>query len=144
MPTFKHWAIILELSNGSYINIQFGRNGFALKEFNKTYNEGENLLNAIKETWGEKSHPFSFCYLGDANFSYEDFKKILSVMKNKEANDFRQKGKIYYNLIHNNCQHFCCEIEKILFGNIKTWHSFDYYFEEFYKYFFLNISIDQH
>ena len=22
-PNFKHWAIILELSNGSYVNIQF-------------------------------------------------------------------------------------------------------------------------
>ena len=32
----KHWAIILELSNKSYVNIQFGRNGFSLKEFNKT------------------------------------------------------------------------------------------------------------
>ena len=34
---FKHWAIILELSNYTYVNIQFGRNGFSLREFNKTY-----------------------------------------------------------------------------------------------------------
>ena len=39
----KHWAIILELSNDSYINIQFGRNGFSLKEFNKTEIEGESI-----------------------------------------------------------------------------------------------------
>ena len=30
---FKHWAIILELSNGSFVNIQYGRNGFSLEEF---------------------------------------------------------------------------------------------------------------
>ena len=40
---FKHWAIILELSNGSYVNIQFGRNGFSLKEFNKANNSGKNI-----------------------------------------------------------------------------------------------------
>ena len=40
----KHWAIILELSNGSYVNIQFGKKGFSLKEYNKeeTQIEGEN------------------------------------------------------------------------------------------------------
>ena len=32
----KHWAIILELSNDSCANIQFGKNGFSLKEYNKT------------------------------------------------------------------------------------------------------------
>ena len=37
IPYFKHWAIILELSNYTYVNIQFGRNGFSLREFNKTY-----------------------------------------------------------------------------------------------------------
>ena len=30
---FKHWAIILELSNGSFVNIQYGKNGFSLEEF---------------------------------------------------------------------------------------------------------------
>ena len=30
----KHLTIILELSNETYVNIQFGRNGFSLKEFN--------------------------------------------------------------------------------------------------------------
>ena len=49
----KHWAIILELSNGSYANIQFGWNGFYFKEFNKADNEGENILNSITETWGQ-------------------------------------------------------------------------------------------
>ena len=62
-PFFKHWAIILELNNGSYVNIQSGRNGFSLKEFIKTNIEGENILNSILETWGEITHPFSFCYL---------------------------------------------------------------------------------
>lgn len=41
----------------------------------------------------------------------------------------------------NNCQHFCCDIEKYLFGNIKNWHSFDYYLNEFFKFFYPNIDI---
>ena len=68
---FKHWAIILELSNDSYVNIQFGRNGFSLKEFNQTEIKGENILDAILYTWGEKNEPVSFCYLGNVNFDYE-------------------------------------------------------------------------
>jgi hypothetical protein len=51
---FKHWAIILELSNDTYVNIQFGKDGFSLDEFNKTNIEGENILNSIIKTWGEK------------------------------------------------------------------------------------------
>ena len=51
----KHWAIILELSNDSYVNIQFGRDGFSLDEFNKTNIKGENILNSIIKTW-EKKH----------------------------------------------------------------------------------------
>lgn len=57
---FKHWALILELSNGSYVNIQFGRDGFSLKEFNETDVEGESVLNSITETWGEETLPYSF------------------------------------------------------------------------------------
>ena len=72
----KHWAIILELSNDSYVNIQFGRNGFSLDEFNKTNIEGENILNSIIKTWGEKTHPCSFCYLGKADYEYEKLKEI--------------------------------------------------------------------
>ena len=45
----KHWALILELSNGSYVNIQFGETGLSLKEFNKTNIPGESVLNAILE-----------------------------------------------------------------------------------------------
>ena len=52
---FKHWAIILELSNSSYVNIQFGRDGFSLKEFNKTEVKGESVFNSIIETWGEEN-----------------------------------------------------------------------------------------
>ena len=66
---FKHWAIILELSNDSYINIQFGRHGFSLKKFNQTNIDGENILNAIINIWGEKDGPVSFCYLGQAEYS---------------------------------------------------------------------------
>ena len=47
---FKHWAMILELSNGSFVNIQFGREGFSLKEFNKTETDGKNLLDSILDT----------------------------------------------------------------------------------------------
>ena len=68
---FKHWTIILELSNNSFVNIQFGRNGFSLKEFNQTEIKGENILDAILYTWGEKNEPVSFCYLGNVNFDYE-------------------------------------------------------------------------
>ena len=141
-PTFKHWAIILELSNDSYVNIQFGRNGFSLKEFNKTIIEGENIFNAIMETWGQKYHPFSFCYLGNANYRYEELKNKLFEKKNEEKKNFEKEGKTYYNLFHNNCQHFACEVEKILFGKIKTWHSFDYYIYEFFEIFFPNIDIN--
>ena len=81
---FKHWAIILELSNNSYVNIQFGRNGFSLEEFNRTDIEGENIFNSILCTWGEDGTPFSFCYLGKANFKYKYLKKILKKIKEKE------------------------------------------------------------
>ena len=81
---FKHWALILELSNSSYVNIQFGRNGFSLKEFNKTEIEGENLLNSILDTWGEKYDILSFCYLGEPNYEYEKLKIYLKEKKDKE------------------------------------------------------------
>ena len=139
---FKHWAIILELSNGSFVNIQFGRNGFSLKEFNQTNIEGENILNAIKETWGEKHHPFSFCYLGNANYEYENLKSFLEKEKNKEAKKFEEEGKTYYNIFHYNCQHFACEIEKILFNKIKTCHYFDYYLFEFFQTFFAENNVN--
>lgn len=57
---FKHCAIILELSNNSFVNIQFGRNGFSLNEFNKTDIDGENIFNAIMDTWDKKMHLFHF------------------------------------------------------------------------------------
>ena len=139
---FKHWAIILELSNDSYVNIQFGRDGFSLKEFNKTSIDGENILDSIKETWGEKAHPFSFCYLGNANFEYEKFKQTLKIMKDEEIKSYTRKGNIYYNLFHRNCQHFVCDIEKILFNEIKVCHSFDYYLDGFFNKFFPDVDID--
>ena len=124
---FKHWAIILELSNDTYVNIQFGRDGFSLDEFNKTNIEGENILNSIIKTWGEKTHPCSFCYLGKADYEYERLKETLKKIKDEEKKRYNEKGNIYYNLAHKNCQHFACDIEKLLFGEIKVWHSFDYY-----------------
>ena len=136
----KHWAIILELSNGSYVNIQFGRNGFSLKEFNKADNEGKNISSAIKETWGQTGSFAYFCYLGNANYEYENLKRYLKEIKDKETKKFEEEGKTYYNLLHYNCQHFACEIEKVLFNKIKTWHSFDYSFDEFNKQFFPNIK----
>ena len=122
----QHWAILLELSNDSYVNIQFGRNGFALKEFNKNDNEGKNILNAMDETWGQKTFFKYFCYLGNANYEYENLKKYLKEIKDKETKKFEEEGKTYYNLFHYNCQHFACEIEKVLFNKIKIWHSFNY------------------
>ena len=139
----KHWAIILELSNGSYVNIQFGGNGFSLKESNKTDVKGESVLNSITETWGEENHPYSFCFLGKANYKYSDLKNILIKRKDDETKKFKEEGKTYYNALHNNCQHFACEIEKILFGSIRVWHSFEYYLQEFFETFFPNININK-
>ena len=139
---FKHWAIILELSNDTYVNIQFGRDGFSLDEFNKTNIEGENILNSIIKTWGEKTHPCSFCYLGKADYEYERLKESLKKIKDEEKKRYNEKGNIYYNLTHKNCQHFVCDIEKLLFGEIKVWHSFDYYLDDFFKKFFPNVDIN--
>ena len=140
---FKHWALILELSNGSYVNIQFGRDGFSLKEFNETDVEGESVLNSITETWGEETLPYSFCYLGNADYEYNKLKKILIKRKDDEVKKFKEEGKTYYNALHNNCQHFVCEIEKILFGSINVWHSFKYYLQDFFENFFPNININK-
>ena len=137
-------VIILELSNGSYVNIQFGRKGFSLKEYNKeeTQLEGENLLNSILETWGKEDTPCSFCYLGNAKYKYDDLKEKLKTEKSKEAANFEENGKTYYNACFSNCQHFACDIEKILFGKIQFWHSFEYYLKEFYQKFFEKININ--
>ena len=133
---FKHWALILELSNSTYVNIQFGRNGFSLKEFNKTEIEGKNLLNSILDTWGEKNAILSFCYLGEPNYEYEKLKIYLKEKKDKEKKKYEEKNCIYYNACFNNCQHFCCEMEEVLFGKIQGWHSFDFYLNQFYITFF--------
>ena len=139
----KHWAIILELSNETYVNIQFGRKGFSLKEFNKTNIEGENIFNSIIETWGEYNDPFSFCYLGEANYEYNILIQYLENRKNEEIEMFNEKGFTYYNLITYNCQHFVCDIEKVLFGHIKMFHSFNYYVNQFYSHFFPHIHLDR-
>ena len=89
---FKHWAIILELSNDSYVNVQFGRNGFSLEEFNKTNIEGESVFNAILNTWGEEDAPFSFCYLGNANKKYDELKEYLEKRKTIETESFKEKS----------------------------------------------------
>ena len=139
---FKHWAIILELSNDTYVNIQFGKDGFSLDEFNKTNIEGENILNSIIKTWGEKTHPCSFCYLGKADYEYERLKESLKKIKDEEKKRYNEKGNTYYHLVHKNCQHFVCDIEKLLFGEIKVWHSFDYYLVDFFNKFFPNVDIN--
>ena len=117
--TWKHWAIILELSNDSYVNIQFGKNGFFLKEYNKTDIEGESVFNSIMATWGEEDRPFSFCYLGNANYQYDKLKITLNEKKNKESKRFEEKGETYYNALFKNCQHFACDIEKILLVKLR-------------------------
>ena len=140
---FKHWAIILELSNDSYVNIQFGRNGFSLEEFNNTDIEGESVLNAILCTWGEEGHPFSFCYLGNANKKYDELKEYLEKRKTIETESFKEKDVVYYNACFYNCQHFACDIEKFLFEEIKGWHSFEYYLDQFFKNFFPYIDMNK-
>ena len=139
--SFKHWAIILELSNKTIVNIQFGRNGFSLKEFNETEIKGENIFKAILEIWGINSHPVSFCYLGNPNFEYDKLKNILEKQKEEEKKTFTNRGEIYYNFCFNNCQHLACYIEKILFNKITVWHSFNYYLEDFFKHFFSEIDL---
>ena len=139
--SFKHWAIILELSNDSYVNIQFGKNGFSLKEYNQTDIKGESVFNSIIETWGEDDSPFSFCYLGEANYQYDVLKNTLNEMKKEESKRFEEKGETYYNATFKNCQHFACDIEKILFGEIKGWHSFDFYLDQFFDKFFPDIDL---
>ena len=139
---FKHWAIILELSNKTYVNIQFGRNGFRLREFNKEQIEGLSVLNAIIDTWGEKTHPVSFCYLGRANYNYETLKNYLRKKKENEKENFDKNERAFYNLTFRNCQHFACEIERELFNEIQVWHKFDYYLDDFYKHFFPEINLN--
>ena len=56
--------------------------------------------------------------------------------KEKESNDIDKRGKIWYNLFVENCQLFACEIEALIFGKRKLWHSFPYYLEDFYQEFF--------
>ena len=131
----KHWAIILELSNNTYVNIQFGRTGFSLKEFN-VGERCENVYRAISDTWGRKDCPLSFCYLGEANYSYRSLLKYLVRKKEKESDEVDKKGKVWYNLFTENCQLFACEVEALIFGEIKFWHSFPYYLEDFYQKFF--------
>ena len=131
----------MELSNNSFVNIQFGIKGFSLKEFNITEIEGQNIFNSILETWGEKDASLSFCYLGNADYEYEKLKKNLIEIKNKEIKSYEENECAYYNLCFNNCQHFCCEIEKYIFGKIQTWHSFDFYLTEFFKHFFPHTNI---
>lgn len=97
-------------------------------------------MNSIIETWGEQDHPFSFCYLGDANYKYNELIKILEDKKRIEKKRFEEKGCTYYNAISKNCQHFACDIEKILFGKI-IYHSFEYYLDQFYEKFFHNVDI---
>ena len=105
---------MLELSNNAFVNIQYGRNGFSLKEFNEKNFEGENILNAIENTWGEEESPVSFCHLGYANYEYEKLKKKLNEIKESEKKRFIETGKTTYNSCFRNCQHFACNLKKIL------------------------------
>ena len=139
---FKHWALILELSNGSYVNIQYGVTGLSLKEFNRTNIPGENVLNAILDTWGEDGHPFSFCFLRYANYRYEDLKNYLEPLKNQEIQNHHENGKNYYNVAFYNCQHFVKNTEFILFGYTIPIHFFNYYLKKFFTKFFPNVNIN--
>ena len=136
VPYFKHWAIILELYNDTFVNIQFGRTGISLKEFSGK-ERCENVLYAISDTWGDQTSPISFCYLGIAKYNnYRSLLKYLNRKKSKEKDLVDKNGKVFYHLTFSNCQHFVCEIEALLFEKIKFWHSFPYYLEDFYQTFF--------
>ena len=131
----------MELSNHTYINIQFGRNAFSLKEFNETNEKGENILNAILNIWGEEEHPISFCYLGNANYEYNKLKNYLRKIKDEEIKNHNNNGVTYYNACFKNCQHLACDIEKILFNRIQIWHSFNYYLDDFINNFFPKVNL---
>ena len=139
----KHWAMILELSNNYFVNIQFGKNGISLKEFEETDVEGENIFYSIIETWGEKDAPISFCYLGKANIEYQKLKIHLKKLKEKESKRYKEEKRTFYNLIYKNCQEFCCCLEEYIFREKKFWHSFDYYINEFYNTFFPKMDITE-
>ena len=139
---FKHWALILELSNCSYVNIQFGESGVSLQEFNKTNIPGESVLNAILKTWGEDGHPFSFCFLGNANYNYQTLKNYLEFKKNQEIENFKETKNSYYSAAFNNCHDFVYDIEMFLFRYNRPLHSFNYYLKEFFRKFFPNVDIN--
>ena len=67
----------------------------------------------------------------------------MKEIKKKEKENFIEKGKTYYNIASKNCQHFACGIEKTLFDRIKSWHSFNYYIDDFFKTFFPNKNINK-
>jgi len=90
---------------------------------------------------GRRRSSLFFLLFKKWKYKYKGLKQILQEIKNKEIKSYNKKGAIYYNLCFRNCQHLACDIEIILFGKIQTWHSFDYYFEEFYKKFFPNINL---
>ena len=140
---FNHWSIILELSNNAYVNIQSGKFGFSLKEFNQTEIEAENIFKSIfVDTWGEKNAPLFFCFLGNADYEYEKLKSFLHKIKDKEEKEFEKRKCIDYNLIMKNCQNFCKNIEKILFGKKKAIHGFDdISLDDFFKEYFPKINI---
>ena len=138
----KHWALILELSNGSYVNIQFGETGLSLKEFNKTNIPGESVLNAILETWGEDGHPFSFCFLGNANYKYQSLKNYLEFKKYQEIQTLKIKRNYYYSFAFNNCHDSVYDIELFLFRYNRPLHLFNYYLNKFFKKFFPKVNID--
>ena len=133
---FKHWALILELNNYTYVNVQFGRTGISLKEFSGK-ERCENVLYAISETWGQQNHPLSFCELGiPINNDYKSLRDLLDEKKEIEKDKINKNKKIFYNFAYRNCQNFVCEIEKVLFKKKQFWHSFPYYLEDFYQKFF--------
>ena len=74
--------------------------------------------------------------MGEANYSYRSLLKYLVRKKEKESDEVDKKGKVWYNLFTENCQLFACEVEALIFGEIKFWHSFPYYLEDFYQKFF--------
>lgn len=92
-----------------------------MKEFNKTDIEGENALNSILDTWGKDGAPFSFCELGNADYKYDKLIEYLKIKKDEEKINFQKNKKINYNFLIRNCHNFACDIEKILFGEIRKY-----------------------
>lgn len=87
-----HWAVLVELENTNWANIQFGGDG-VFTHFFKTFN------GAALSTWGEQDEVVRTKSYGDAktNYTLKNLKEEADKIKNEHPD---------YNVITNNCHDF--------------------------------------